>query len=391
MTEEPLGFSAGAAMAGVKTGVAERLDVGLIASDRPCTAAGVFTTNQVIAAPCILTRRHIANGTLRAIAANSGIANACTGAQGDDDAEAMARAAAAAVGCAAEDVAVASTGVIGWKLPVERIGTALGEIKLSRTGFGDFARAIMTTDTKPKLIHVVSEIGGATVRLRGVAKGAGMIHPNMATMLAFLVTDAAIPHDALAKMVRRAADASFNAISIDGDTSTNDMLVVLANGASEMRPTAEALGEFEVMLAQTCRILAGEIVADGEGVTKVFSVKVTGAASEDDARRAARTITTSNLVKTAVHGADPNWGRILAAAGRSGARIDDRRASVRIGPLDVYRDGAPVAFSSDVLRDVFRQKSIEIEVRLGLGNGSATAWGTDLSAEYVRLNAEYTT
>jgi glutamate N-acetyltransferase/amino-acid N-acetyltransferase len=158
-----------------------------------------------------------------------------------------------------------------------------------------------------------------------------------------------------------------------------------------VRPTAEALGEFEVMLAQTCRILAGEIVADGEGVTKVFSVKVTGAASEDDARRAARTITTSNLVKTAVHGADPNWGRILAAAGRSGARIDDRRASVRIGPLDVYRDGAPVAFSSDVLRDVFRQKSIEIEVRLGLGNGSATAWGTDLSAEYVRLNAEYTT
>lgn len=391
VNEEPLGFTAGAAKAGVKTGVAQRLDVGLIASDRPCVAAGVFTTNQVIAAPVVLTREHIQRGTLRAIAANSGIANACTGDQGDADAVAMARAAASAVGCATEEVAVASTGVIGWRLPAERIGKALGEITLSRTGFNDFAQAIMTTDTKPKLIHVASAIDEKTVRMRGVAKGAGMIHPNMATMLSFVVTDAAIPRDELIPMVRRAADASFNAISIDGDTSTNDMLVVLANGASGMRPTREALGQFELMLTQTCQFLAGEIVADGEGVTKVFSVKVTGAASVEDARKAARTITTSNLVKTAIHGADPNWGRILAAAGRSGARVDDRRASVRIGRLDVYREGAPVAFAADALRDVFSQKSIEIEVRLGLGGGSATAWGTDLSAEYVRLNAEYTT
>ena len=391
VSEEPVGFTAGAAKAGVKTGVAERLDVGLIVSDRPCVAAGVFTTNQVIAAPCIVTRQHLGRGPLRAIAANSGIANACTGEQGERDAIDMAKAAAKAIGCSPYEIAVASTGVIGWKLPVERIGKAFGEISPSRTGFGDFSRAIMTTDTKPKLIGTHTTIGGTTVRVRGVAKGSGMIHPNMATMLAFVLTDAAVPQDALAGMVRRAADVSFNTISVDGDTSTNDMLIVLANGASGMTPSPDTLAQVEQLITGTCQFLAGEIVADGEGATKVFTVRVSGAASDDDARKAARTITTSNLVKTAIHGADPNWGRILAAAGRSGARVDDRRASVKIGPLDVFRDGAPVQFDANVLREVFRQAHIEIELRLGLGSGSATASGTDLSAEYVRLNAEYTT
>ena len=391
MTEEPLGFSAGAAKAGVKTGVAERLDVGLIVSDRPCVAAGVFTTNQVIAAPCVVTREHLARGPLRAIAVNSGIANACTGEEGDRAAVAMAKAAAAAVGCSPYEVGVASTGVIGWQLPVDRIARAFREITPTRTGFADFARAIMTTDTKPKLVHTTATIAGKTVRVRGVAKGSGMIHPNMATLLSFVLTDAAVPRDALAAMVKRAADRSFNAISVDGDTSTNDMLLVLANGASGNLTDRDALAQVEVLISGTCEILAREIVADGEGATKVFAVHVVGATSDGDARLAARTITTSNLVKTAIHGADPNWGRILAAAGRSGARVEDRRASVKIGTLDVFRDGRPVPFDPAALRQVFSQPSIDIEVRLGLGTGEATAWGTDLSEEYVRINADYTT
>ena len=391
MSEGPLGFSAGAAKAGVKTGVADRLDVGVIVSDRPCNAAGVFTTNQVIAAPCVLTRKHLEGGALRGIVANSGIANACTGDEGDRAAVAMAAAAAKAMGCAPNEVGVASTGVIGWQLPIERITGAIAAIRPSVDGFDDFSRAIMTTDTKPKLVHSVATIDGRIVSMRGVAKGAGMIHPNMATLLSFLVTDALIPADELRAMVRRAADRTFNAISIDGDTSTNDMLLVLANGASGMAVSRDTLSQVEVLITATCETLARLIVADGEGVTKVFAVHVSGAASDEDARRAARTVTTSNLVKTAIHGADPNWGRILAAAGRSGARVEDRRASVKIGDLDVFRDGRPVSFDPGALREVFGRPSIDIEVRLGLGTGEATAWGTDLSEEYVRVNADYTT
>ncbi|HEV8229799.1 MAG TPA: bifunctional glutamate N-acetyltransferase/amino-acid acetyltransferase ArgJ [Candidatus Limnocylindria bacterium] len=388
---EPAGFSAGAAQAGVKTGVAERLDVGLIVSDRPCTAAGVFTTNQVIAAPCVVTRRHLAHGRLRAIAVNSGIANACTGAEGERDAIAMAQAAADAVGCSAYEIAVASTGVIGWRLPVDRIGKALREITPTETGFRDVAQAMMTTDTKPKLIGTATETDGGTIRVRGLAKGAGMIHPNMATLLAFVVTDAAVPADRLQAVAKRAAERSFNAISVDGDTSTNDTLLILANGASGVPASEKSLALTEQAIEFVCGALAQEIVADGEGATKVFEVRVTGAASDDDARLAARTVTSSNLVKTAIHGADPNWGRILAAAGRSGARVDDRRATIRIGAVDVYRDGAPVPFDANALRDHFRQPHIVIDLALGLGDGSATAWGSDLSAEYVRINAEYTT
>jgi len=387
----PIGFSAGAAKAGVKTGVADRLDVGLIVSDRPCAAAGVFTTNQVIAAPCVITRKHLERGSLRAIVANSGIANACTGEEGDRAALAMAGAAAGAVGCEPYEIGVASTGVIGWQLPVDRIAKAIDEIRASEAGFGDFARAIMTTDTKPKLVTDSVTIDGKTVRALGVAKGAGMIHPNMATLLSFVVTDAALPRSDLQAIVRAAADRSFNAISVDGDTSTNDTLLVLANGASGVPPSGNAVVQVARLITTVCERLAHEIVADGEGVTKVFAVHVSGAATDEDAKRAARTITTSNLVKTAIHGADPNWGRIIAAAGRSGARVDDRRASIRIGGIDVFRDGAPVRFEPADLRRAFEQKDIDIELRLGLGSGAALAWGTDLSAEYVRINADYTT
>jgi glutamate N-acetyltransferase/amino-acid N-acetyltransferase len=387
----PLGFSAGAAAAGVKDGTPSRLDVALIVSDRPSVAAGVFTTNQVIAAPCLVTRRHLERGALRAIVANSGNANACTGERGERDAVTMARVAAEAVGCSPYEVAVASTGVIGVPLPIERIAGAVKSITPTSGNWADVAKAILTTDRHPKLLDVEVGLSGGTVHVRGIAKGAGMIHPNMATLLAFLLTDAHVEPSDLRRIAREAADASFNAISVDGDTSTNDMLLVLANGASGAKAEGDDLQLLAHVIRGACDRLARAILADGEGVTKVFEVHVRGAASAEDARLAARTITTSNLVKTAIHGADPNWGRILAAAGRSGAQVDQTKASIRIGDVLVFASGVPRGFDGDAVRRVLERADVPIEVDLGLGAGQARAWGTDLSAEYVRINAEYTT
>ena len=391
VTDDVLGFTVGVASAGVKNGTPTRTDVALIVSDRTCTAAGVFTTNQVIAAPCVVTRRHLEQGRLRAIVVNSGNANACTGEQGERHAVMMARAAAQRIGCDPYEVAVASTGVIGVPLPVERIMRAVKDIGLRPGEWIDVANAIMTTDTKPKNIGVKLQLEAGTVHLRGIAKGAGMIHPNMATMLAFVMTDAKVAAEELQEIVEDAADESFNLISIDGDTSTNDTLLVLANGASGIEPRGDDLKKFGVAVRGLCEELAREILADGEGVTKVFEVRVSGAASVADARRAARTITTSNLVKTAIHGADPNWGRILAAAGRSGAKVDQTKASVHIADVAVFVQGSPRAFDSDEVRRMFEQRNLTIGVDLGVGAETARAWGTDLSAEYVRINAEYTT
>ena len=391
LSDDVLGFTVGVASAGVKNGTPTRTDVALIVSDRTCTAAGVFTTNQVIAAPCVVTRRHLEQGRLRAIVVNSGNANACTGEQGERHAVMMARAAAQRIGCDPYEVAVASTGVIGVPLPVERIMRAVKDIGLRPGEWIDVANAIMTTDTKPKNIGVKLQLEAGTVHLRGIAKGAGMIHPNMATMLAFVMTDAKVAAEELQEIVEDAADESFNLISIDGDTSTNDTLLVLANGASGIEPRGDDLKKFGVAVRGLCEELAREILADGEGVTKVFEVRVSGAASVADARRAARTITTSNLVKTAIHGADPNWGRILAAAGRSGAKVDQTKASVHIADVAVFVQGSPRAFDSDEVRRMFEQRNLTIGVDLGVGAETARAWGTDLSAEYVRINAEYTT
>jgi glutamate N-acetyltransferase/amino-acid N-acetyltransferase len=381
----------GVASAGVKDGTPTRTDVALIVSDRTCTAAGVFTTNQVIAAPCVVTRRHLEQGRLRAIVVNSGNANACTGEEGERNAVMMARAAAQRIGCDPYEVAVASTGVIGVPLPVERIMKAVKGIGLRPGEWMEVAKAMMTTDTKPKVHGVGLPLEAGTVHLRGVAKGAGMIHPNMATMLGFLVTDAAVAAEELQEILEDAADGSFNLISVDGDTSTNDTLLLLANGASGIQPRGEDLKKFAAAVRGLCEVLARQILAGGEGVTKVFEVRVSGAASAEDARRAARTITTSNLVKTAIHGADPNWGRILAAAGRSGAKVDQTKASVNIADVAVFAHGSPCAFDGGAIRQLFEQAEITIDVDLGVGAEAARAWGTDLSAEYVRINAEYTT
>jgi len=385
------GFSAGAVAAGVKHPGTDRLDVALIASDRPCAAAGVFTTNQVIAAPCVVTKRHLERGALRAIVANSGNANACTGAAGERDAIAMAEAAADALRVSPYEVAVASTGVIGVPLPMDRLAPAIGRITLSGQGWDAAARAILTTDTRPKVSERELRIGGATVRIGGIAKGAGMIHPNMATLLAFITTDAALDRAVLATMLREAAAGTFNAISVDGDTSTNDTLLVLANGASGVSVGSADAAGFAEALIDVCRDLARAVVADGEGATKVFEVRVRGAASAEDARTAARTVTASNLVKTAMHGADPNWGRILAAAGRSGARVDETTASVRLAGVAVYESGGPCPVDGAALRALLERAEIVVDLDLGLGDGTASAWGSDLSAEYVRINADYTT
>ena len=386
------GFVAGAVAAGVKHEGATRLDVAVIASTAEhCHAAGVFTTNQVIAAPCVVTKKHIAKGHLRGIVVNSGNANACTGPQGERDAVAMTEAAGALLGVDPQLVAVASTGVIGVPMPMARVASAIGRVALSEAGWDDASRAIMTTDTRPKVAQRDVTLSGGTVRVGGIAKGAGMIHPNMATLLTFVTTDALIDSAALRPMLRSAADESFNAISVDGDTSTNDTLLVLANGASGVRVGTVDGPAFLDALTAVCVDLARAVVADGEGVTKVFEVRVVGAASEGDARAAARTVTTSNLVKTAIHGADPNWGRIIAAAGRSGAKVDVSRASVRIGNLAVFENGKPRAFDAGAVRALFEQPEIAIEVDLGAGSSIARAWGTDLSAEYVRINADYTT
>jgi glutamate N-acetyltransferase/amino-acid N-acetyltransferase len=386
------GFVAGAVAAGVKHAGTDRLDIALIASTAEhCHAAAVFTTNQVIAAPCVVTRKHVAKGHLRGVVVNSGNANACTGPQGEEDAVAMAATAAATLGVDPYQVAVASTGVIGVPLPMDRIVPAIERIVLSEGGWDDASRAIMTTDTKPKVAQREVALSGGSVRIGGIAKGAGMIHPNMATMLSFVTTDAHVDSAALRPMIRAAADESFNAISVDGDTSTNDTLLVLANGASGVRIGAADGPAFLDALTAVCLELARAIVADGEGATKVFEVRVSGAASEGDARAAARTVTSSNLVKTAIHGADPNWGRILAAAGRSGAKVDPAKASIRIGGIAVYDKGAPRPFDASAVRARFEKPEIAIELDLGLGEATARAWGSDLSAEYVRINADYTT
>jgi glutamate N-acetyltransferase/amino-acid N-acetyltransferase len=386
------GFVAGAAAAGVKHEGTTRLDVAVIASTAEhCHAAGVFTTNQVIAAPCIVTKKHIGRGHLRGIVVNSGNANACTGPQGERDAIAMATAAGELLRVDAHDIAIASTGVIGVPMPMDRIQAAIGRIGLSQAGWDDTSRAIMTTDTRPKVAQREVTLSGGAVRIGGIAKGAGMIHPNMATLLTFITTDAVIDGAALRPMLRAAADDSFNAISVDGDTSTNDTLIVLANGASGVHVGTLDGPAFLDALAAVCLDLARAVVADGEGATKVFEVRVTGAASEHDARAAARTVTNSNLVKTAINGADPNWGRILAAAGRSGAKVDAAKASIRIGGIAVYEKGSPRTFDGGAVRALFEQPDIAIDLDLGLGDATSRAWGSDLSAEYVRINADYTT
>jgi glutamate N-acetyltransferase/amino-acid N-acetyltransferase len=388
------GFSAGTAFAGIKQ--ADKRDVAIIYSDIPASAAGVFTLNKVKAAPVLLTMQNLSNGTARAVVVNSGNANACNGEQGLTDAQAMAAVTAEALGITAEDVLVASTGVIGRKMPMEKVlpGIRAAAAQIAPDNGSLAARAIMTTDTFPKEAAVRLELGGKPVTIGAMAKGSGMIHPNMATMLCFITTDAAVEPGCLNQALKYAADRSFNLVTVDGDTSTNDMAVILANGMAGnevIREENSDYARFRDALTEVCVSLAKDIARDGEGATKLITVEVTGAATEKDARLVARAVAGSNLVKAAVFGRDANWGRIICAAGYSGAGFDPEKVDIFLGDEQVASQGGSIDFSEEHALEILGKDAVTITLDLNSGDCSATAWGCDLSYDYVKINADYRT
>ena len=390
----PKGFVAGATHAAIKTGGEKRLDLGILYSETPCIIAGTFTTNKVKAAPVVLCQERLERKSAQAIVVNSGCANACTGEQGLADSAEMAGLTAVKLGISPEDVLVASTGVIGVPLPMERLRTGIKDITLSSEGGHQLAKAMMTTDTFPKEIAVSLRLGDKEVTIGGVAKGAGMIHPDMATLLCFLTTDAAIDAGFAQRALKRAVDDSFNMITIDSDTSTNDTVLLFANGLAGNKPLKASMVEaelFRAALREVCLYLAKCIARDGEGATKLIEVVVEGALTLKDARIASRTIASSPLVKAAVHGNDPNWGRIIAALGRSGAEINLSKIDLYIKDLCLFRNGCSTIFDKAEASDVLKNAEVPIRVCLNLGKKSAAAWGCDLSEEYVTINSDYTT
>ena len=394
----PRGFRFAATNCGLRK--APNLDLGLIVSDEEVTAAGVFTQNLVQAAPVVLCRQHLRNAAsrIRAIIVNSRNANCATGEAGVAAAETTSQALAREIGCDAEQIFVCSTGVIGLPLPVERILNAVPALvkAADRTveGFSGFTRAIMTTDTRPKWAASRCTLSGRTIRLLGCAKGAGMIHPNMATMLAYIVSDAAIAPRLLQRALDLTVRGTFNSITVDGDTSTNDTLLALASGAAAnrtiTRPNAD-YRRFLTALENVCRSLALQIVADGEGATRVIEIEVCGAASDDAARQVASTIAGSSLVKTMFAGADPNWGRILAAAGRSGVKIEPGRTNIYLGGILTCQGGVDHAFSERQVHRRMLRDFVPVRVELGPGRGRARMWTCDFTADYVHINASYRT
>ena len=390
------GFESAATACGLKK--SRGLDLAMVWSDRHCTAAGVFTTNRVKAAPVVLDRQTLLGSAsrIRAVVANAGCANAVTGDRGLADAKRMASLAAAAVEARPEEVLVLSTGVIGVHLDMERVAHGVAALRApgALRAPADAARAITTTDTRPKVASRVTNIGGRDVTLSGFAKGAGMIHPNMATMLAIVTTDAAVEPDRLDRALRAAAERSFNRISVDGDMSTNDTVLVLASGASLARIEDAEEEAFTLALSDVCATLARQIARDGEGATRLVELRITGGESERQAHRVGDAIACSPLVKTAIHGNDPNWGRVLAAAGYSGEEIDPEAVRLWFGEGDEVQlldRGMPLEFDRARASALLSLDPAILHLDLGLGGGAATLWTCDLSAEYVRVNADYTT
>ncbi len=382
------GFKAGATFAGINKSAGNKPDLGILFSESACAAAGLFTTNQIKAAPVRLCQQKLPGNRMRAVVANSGCANAATGKQGQDDAAAMSTLAARHLGITAEDVLVASTGIIGERLPMALVEKGIKDINLSGDGGHQLAEAIMTTDTIPKEVAVAA--GGFVVG--GVAKGSGMIHPQLGTLLCFLSTDARVSPGLLSSALRKAVDVSLNMVSIDGDISPNDTVLIMANGLSGSKPInpgTEQQSLFQQALDQVCIHLARAIASDGEGASKLIEVTVRQAASIDQARLAARAIVSSPLVKAAVHGNDPNWGRIIAAAGRSGADMVESRLGLSIGGLCLVKAGVAVPFDKDGVIIAMGDSRVTIELELNMGEATATAWGCDLSAEYVAINSSY--
>jgi glutamate N-acetyltransferase / amino-acid N-acetyltransferase len=394
----PRGFRFSATACGLKkTGA---LDLALLSSDVPASAAAVFTQNLVVAAPVIVSRANLkaSKGRMRAVIINAGNANCATGAAGYAASLKTVEETARHLRCRPEEISVCSTGVIGVPLPVEKILRALSGViknrRASARSFAELSLAICTTDTRPKTAAASFSMAGKRIHLVGCSKGAGMIHPNMATTLAFVATDANISPSLLQKTLREVTTRTFNAISIDGDTSTNDTLLVLANGAAgaiRIKPGTAAHRRFGKALGEVCHSLALQIVADGEGAQRVIEMEIRGAKSEASARRIAETVATSPLVKTAFAGGDPNWGRILAAAGRAGVRFDPDRVEIHMAGIPVLRRGQPIPFNERAASNRLLEKEVHIVVNLHAGRASTRYWTCDFTAEYVRINASYRT
>ncbi|MFC4768298.1 bifunctional glutamate N-acetyltransferase/amino-acid acetyltransferase ArgJ [Effusibacillus consociatus] len=393
----PKGYKAAGVPAGIKNGKKEKKDVAVLVSEVPAAAAGVYTTNAVQAAPLLVTKASLEKtGLLQAVVVNSGNANACTGEQGIKDAEEMQELTAKVFQIDKELVGVASTGVIGVLLPMDRISEGIAEAsrKVSGDGGVDFARAIMTTDLVKKEVAVQVEIEGKVVTIGGAGKGSGMIHPNMATMLGFITTDAAIEQAALQAALRQITNRTFNRITVDGDTSTNDMVLVLANGQAgndTLNPGHEEWPLFVEALEYVALHLAKAIARDGEGATRLIVAEVCGARSEEDAEKVAKTIVGSSLVKTAVFGADANWGRLMMAVGRSGAEVDPNRVDIWIGSIQVAANGMGMEYDEAEATLELQKDPVVFKVNLNVGHADATAYGCDLTYEYVKINGSYRT
>jgi glutamate N-acetyltransferase / amino-acid N-acetyltransferase len=389
----PKGFVAAGIHSGIKK--TNQLDLALIVSEKPGPIAGVFTSNALPAAPVILDRLHLKKGIGQALIINSGNANAFTGSEGFADAKEMGRRVADQLKIPLNQVFVGSTGVIGVPLPMPalRSGIPLLMLRLRKAGYKEAARAIMTTDTRLKEIAVQHRIAGEMVTIGGIAKGSGMIHPDMATMLAYLTTDVAIDQKTLQKTLRTVANQSFNCISVDGETSTNDTVLCLANGLAGNTPicgSSSAQTQFQNLLHEACHFLAMEICRDGEGATKIIKIEISGATSHKAAKQFAKTLATSPLVKTAIFGADPNWGRIIAALGRAGLPLHPNRLIIAFNGLPIVKDGKGLGPRREQqIQTIMRHSSFTISVSLGMGTGVFTIWTTDLTYDYIKINASY--
>lgn len=391
-------FAKGFTAAGVKAGIKKsgNLDVAVIYTKTQAVVAGTFTQNKVAAAPVYVSKEVVATGTAHAIVANAGCANACTGQQGLDDAHKMAQIAADELGVNADDVIVGSTGVIGVNLPMDKLEAGIKDAvaNLSADGSGNAGRAIITTDTHSKSVTCEFELSGKTVRMGAIAKGSGMIRPNMATMLCYITTDIAIDQALLQKAVSGCVEKSFNMISVDGDMSTNDMVIVLANGEANNAKITEENSDYQIFfdkLMMLCTELAKQIAADGEGASKFLTINVKGAKSFADAKTVGMAIANSPLVKTAFFGEDPNWGRVICAVGYSGADMVPEKTVVKFGGITIFANGTGATYDEKALAHVMKEKDIVIDIELNMGQEDATVWSCDLSYEYVKINGEYHT
>jgi glutamate N-acetyltransferase/amino-acid N-acetyltransferase len=390
----PLGFLAGGTYAGLKAPGDEVLDLGILISESQASIAATFTTNNVPSPSVVLSKERAVSDTVIGVIANSGSANCCVGSQGYEDAKEMSALAGGHLSVNPEDMLVCSTGVIGVELPMALIRQNIGNIKVTSDGGHDFAKAIMTTDTRSKELAISFDVGGKKVTIGGAAKGAGMIHPNMATMLAFITTDASVGKAFLQKSLSESVGQSFNMIDIDNDQSTNDTVLALSNGKSGTDEIDENLpysNIFKEGLTYVCVELAKEIVRDAEGAQRMMEVTVDGAVSVEDAAKAAREISTSILVKTMLHGGDPNWGRLMMAIGKSGIKIKESKIDIYINEIQIVHEGQTISFFKDAVVSAMNASEVKFGISLNVGDASATAWGCDLTEEYVVFNSAYST